>query len=503
MQGTGAEAGVETEPPEVTDRERGEPAADVAPEESGLRRKVIRGSTLTILVYGCASALRLASNLVLTRLLLEEHFALMALIYVALEGLQMFSDVGLRPAIVQSKRGYEPTFLNTAWTIQVARGLGLWLVACLVGPLMGLAYHDKYPELWYMIPVAALSAPILGLHSTTLHTLLKSMNPGKVLLTELFAQVVSVAVMLSVAAVYRSVWALVIGGLVSPLVITIVSHLLTPRAHNRLHWNRTDARELFHYGRWVFVSTLFTFLARQSDRLVMAKLLSETLMGVYNIALMGLYMCIEVLVHLMEWVAFPAYSRKLNAGDDVRGPFRRATGQLLTLAGAGVATLVSGGPDLIDFLYPDAYAEAGWMLRVLGWSAWFVVLEACCSSLVKALGTTRWMAAGHATKFAVMVPAILIGYSYAGLQGGLLGIVVADLARYLVAAVGLHRQGYPVLLRDFAYTAHLGIAVLIGTQVAARLPQEWWSLVRFLVIAAAASSPWLLPAMVFLGRRRS
>ena len=35
--------------------------------------------------------------------------------------------VGIGPTIIQNKRGDDPTFLNTAWTLQVVRGFILWL----------------------------------------------------------------------------------------------------------------------------------------------------------------------------------------------------------------------------------------------------------------------------------------------------------------------------------------------------------------------------------------
>ena len=51
----------------------------------------------------------------------------MALIQTFIIGLQMFSDIGIYPSIIQNKRGEEPDFLNTAWTIQIVRGGVLWL----------------------------------------------------------------------------------------------------------------------------------------------------------------------------------------------------------------------------------------------------------------------------------------------------------------------------------------------------------------------------------------
>ncbi|GAB1360936.1 hypothetical protein MASR1M32_01720 [Rhodobacter sp.] len=99
-------------------------------QRSGLMARALRGSALTAGSYAVTQALRLASNLILTRLLFPEAFGLMALVSVVLVGLQMFSDTGIGPAISRSPRGDEPAFLDTAWTVNVARGgfCGCWPV---------------------------------------------------------------------------------------------------------------------------------------------------------------------------------------------------------------------------------------------------------------------------------------------------------------------------------------------------------------------------------------
>ena len=102
----------------------------------GIGARVVRGSALTFLGFGGSQGLRLASNLILTRLLFPEAFGLMAIIALFLTGLQMISDVGLVTCIVRSKRGNDPAFLNTTWTIQIIRGM-LLCVACILmaGPV--------------------------------------------------------------------------------------------------------------------------------------------------------------------------------------------------------------------------------------------------------------------------------------------------------------------------------------------------------------------------------
>ena len=134
----------------------------------GIVARALRGSAITAAAYAGSQALRLASNLILARLLFPEAFGLMALVSVVLVGLQMFSDMGVSPAIARSARGDDPAFLDTAWTLQIGRGVVLWLGAsALAWPMAN--FYDA-PALHLLIPVAALSLLIAGFNPTRIET---------------------------------------------------------------------------------------------------------------------------------------------------------------------------------------------------------------------------------------------------------------------------------------------------------------------------------------------
>ena len=78
------------------------------------KKLAIKGAAWTIASYGSSQIVRFASNLILTRLLLPELFGLVGLAYVFIVGINLFSDIGLGPSIIQNKRGEDPQFLNTA-----------------------------------------------------------------------------------------------------------------------------------------------------------------------------------------------------------------------------------------------------------------------------------------------------------------------------------------------------------------------------------------------------
>ncbi|MGI9315844.1 MAG: oligosaccharide flippase family protein, partial [bacterium] len=94
-----------------------------------LRSRIFGASSWVISGHLVGQLLRLGGNLIMTRLLVPEMFAVMAVASIFLLGLNLFSDIGLRQNIVQSERGTDPVFLNTVWVVQILRGVILWLVA--------------------------------------------------------------------------------------------------------------------------------------------------------------------------------------------------------------------------------------------------------------------------------------------------------------------------------------------------------------------------------------
>ena len=212
-----------------------------APERRGtLNRAVWKGSTITLMGQGASSVIRYGSNLIVTRLLLPEHFGLMALVTTFQVGLALFSVTGVGPNIIQNSKGEEPIFFNTAWTVQAIRGVLLWATLSLLAWPLSRVYHQ--PQLLALLPVAGLMAFCGGLESTRGFILNRRLSFLAITLLELATQVVNVAAMIGLALVWRSVWVLVLANVLAALVRTILSHTILPGPTNHFAWDRAALR---------------------------------------------------------------------------------------------------------------------------------------------------------------------------------------------------------------------------------------------------------------------
>lgn len=418
-----------------------------------LNRAAKRGALLSIAGYGASQMIRLAGNLVLWRLLHPEAFGLMAIVNVFMQGLHMFSDVGIGPSIIQNKRGDEPDYLNTAWTIQVVRGFLLFLAAGLAA--VPLARFYGQPELASLIPVVAFGAIFAGFNSTRLMTATRHIALGRLTVIDLCSQISGLLVMVAVAYAYRSIWALVVGGVVSGFLKMVLSHAVLPGIKNRLRWDRDSALVLLRFGRWIFLSTLLGFAVEQSDRLIFGKLVPMSLLGVYSIALMWASLPSQVLSNVFNSVLFPLLSRVHNAGEDMKVAFHRAGTPWLILAGWLSSCLLCGGPVLVRFLYDQRAEAAGTFIQILGVGTWFGVLGSANATALFARGVPKWVVVSSVGKLIGMIALIPLGMSFWGFPGAVAGFSASELSSFVICVVAATRLG----LKDYRAEVWLSVAV--------------------------------------------
>ncbi len=438
--------------PTVLDRLRG----------GGLFARAGRAAGYTAAGFVTAQVLRLAANLVLTRLLFPEAFGLMALVTVVLVGLAMLSDVGLGPAISQHGRGDEADFLDTAWTLQVLRGALLWLLTlALAWPVASL--YDA-PELAALLPVAGLSLLVNGFLPTRIETAARHLQLGRVTAIDLASQLAGIAVMVTAALAWGSVWALVAGTLAGSAAKLALAVRFLPGRPNRLRWERAAARDLIGFGKWIFLSTALAFLIAQGDKAILGTVLPLGPLGIYNIgyflasvpSLLGTAVVGRVMIPLYRETPpdAPAASRQR---------LRRMRAVLTAALMLLVLALAVLGVPLVGWLYDPRYAAAGGVVVAIALVQLPQVIGLSYDQAALAAGDSRGFFGLFASRAAVQLGAFAAGLVLAGLPGALAGQGLAMLAAHGLI-VRLARRH---CVWDATHDAAFALAGLAGGVVAA------------------------------------
>ncbi|MEG4231534.1 oligosaccharide flippase family protein [Microcoleus sp. Pol11C3] len=415
------------------------------------KKLAIKGAAWTIASYGSSQIIRFGSNLILTRLLLPELFGLMGLAYVFIIGVHLFTDIGLGPSIIQNKRGDDPQFLNTAWTMQIIRSLFVWL--CLILITWPLAQFYEEPRLMWLIPAISINTLIGGFKSTSVSTLERKMSVKEVVLFELGTQIISTTVMIVWACFDRSIWAILAGGFTGSLMELVWSHFLIPGKSNRFAWDKEAAKEIFSYGKWIFLSTILYFLCSQADRLILGKIFTLTMLGIYGIAFTLGDMPRQVIIAISGRVIFPSISMLAELPrEELRAKILKNRKLILIPLALGLAIFVSFGDQLILTLYRKEYTAASWMMPILALGIWHTTLHNMMSSCLLAVGKSQYAAMGNLLTFVNLCITIPLGYHLKGNLGAVIAVALGDLPTYAVTNYGLWREGLTCFWQDIQLT---------------------------------------------------
>ena len=429
-----------------------------------MKRAAMHGSLWTLGGYGGSQVLRLVVNLILARLLYPGAFGLMALVTVFMQGLEMLSDIGIGPSIIQNKKGEDRAFLNTAWTIQVVRGVALWIVTIIcAGPVADFfARSDpSAAQLAHILPVAGIMAVLGGFGSTSLFTLNRKLAMRQLTVLTLAPQVGSFVVSLGWACFDRSVWAIVAGGIAYSVIRLALSHWMNPGARDRFAWDRAAAQELGRFGRWVFASTVLSFLATHLDRIMLGKFLSLAELGLYSIGMTFARVATQIATRLTGTVIFPILARYQDRPERMLEFALKARRAVLWAGGAVCAAFAIFAPVFFGLLYDERYAVAGRISQWLSIYIWTWMLTATIDRIPLALGRPRALFAANVVTTLGMVLAAG-GYRLAQLPGFITGMALANVAThlYLVTAIPCRRAallvqsaGFTVLTAGYALGA--------------------------------------------------
>lgn len=411
--------------------------------------------------YGVVQALKLANNVVLARLLAPELFGIMVIVNSVRTGIELMSDIGIGQNIVSNPRAEERDFYDTAWTLQVLRGIALGVAcAALAWPV---AWFYRNPQLAGIFTVASLFFVFAGFESTGRFLAQKQLRLAAINAFEVGYVTISVVAHIAFALITPTIWALVFGGITSSAAVMVTSYLLVPGIRHRFVLDRQAMREIMGFGRWVFLSSIVYFLAMNFDRLYMARTVSLALLGTYGIARSLADILNLMVARFGNFIVFPMVAASSGTAAELRRRLARHRPLLLLGAATAVAGFIAISDLITGVLYDERYAAAGQMLPTLSIGVWFAILSTINESVLLGIGKPIYGASANVSKFAWLLIGLPIAVHYHGIAGAVVVIATAELIRYVPLWFAQRREGLSFARQDAAMTL-----VMLGMTVGIR-----------------------------------
>jgi O-antigen/teichoic acid export membrane protein len=441
-----------------------------APPEKSMRSRRNNASFWTILSFGSNTALRLISNLILTRLLTPEIFGLMALAKIFMRGIRMFSDVGTQASIVRSDRGDDEDFLRTAWTVQVVRGAIIAVVACLIAWPVSKIYGQEV--LFPLICVLSITPLFSGFSTVSASTVNRKMLLRVKTILAFCTQIFTVIVTASAAWWLGTVWALAIGAVLGSCLSLILGHIFLPRFKHTFRWEKEAVSELIRFGRWILLGTLFTFMGNKGRVAIQGLLVPVEVLGLITLSAMIAWLPGRLFSRILGDVIFPSFSE-----------IRRKRPQDLNKALAKVRVTMTLGvfpifffvsyfaQPIIDLMYDDRYASAGTLLSLMALNSALGMLGMPYQNILLAEGKSGQHATFTFIYSACSILGTVLGFFTFGVLGMFVGVAIGTVIYFLCLVVVGYRSGYRTWALDVLALAAIGV-IYVYTLMTLTLPPD-------------------------------
>ena len=300
-------------------------------------------------------------TIVLARLLAPEDFGLLGIALLSLSTLETFSQTGFHAALIQKKENVG-SYLDTAWTVSVIRGVVLFLLLFFLAPVIARFFSS--PQATLVIRVIAISTLLTGCRNIGIVFFQKELEFNKQFFYEFSATLVDLTVAITLAFILKNVWALVWGGLAANLTRLLMSYVLHGY-RPRVRFEKEKFQELFGFGKWVLASSIIIFLITQGDDIFVGKMLGVTTLGLYQLAYLISNLPATEITHVISQVSFPAYSKLQDDISKLREAYLRVLQLTVFLSIPASGVIFVFAPAFTQFFLGDKWLPMVPALEVL------------------------------------------------------------------------------------------------------------------------------------------
>lgn len=273
--------------------------------EQSLYSRTIKSGFWVFLFKISQRILQIIKLVIVARIINPHDFGLIGIALLVIAILETFSQTGFERALIQ-KKGDIHSLLDTAWTASILRGGVLFTIAYIFAPYVAIFFNVL--EVKLIIQVIGVSFLFRGLTNIGIIYFKKEIEFKKEFLYQISGVLVDFIVTVSIALTFKNVWALVFGHLAGHairLVASYVIHPLRPRFRLKLE----ELKKLLSFGKWIFGSSILSFLIIEGDDIFVSKFLGVTALGFYQMAYKVSNLSATEITQVISQVVFPVYSK--------------------------------------------------------------------------------------------------------------------------------------------------------------------------------------------------
>jgi lipopolysaccharide exporter len=437
-------------------------------------------------------ALGLVNTIVLARLLVPEDFGLVALATSVAVIIEVFGQFNFDLALIRDQNATRAHY-DTAWTLNILRGLILGVV--LLAAAEPIAWFFAEPRLSPVIMCLAIRPLIEGFYNIGIVDFRKHMMMHREFWLFLVSKLASLFLVIPLAYLWRSYWALIVGIISEQLVRLLLSYLL----HKfRPRFDLTKWRELFGFSKWLLGSAIVVAIGNRMDTFAVGKWGTPHEVGIYNISYEIASLPTTELVWPIARAVFPAYAKIAANTSAITAAYLRSLAIILGIASPLACGIAVTSDLLVPIIFGEKWLAAIPIIQILAVFGLARVFLSTDGPLLIAMNRPKTLAVLDASEIILLrIPLLLVAMAWFGIVGVAATLVATYSIRTLVNQIIIGRLLRVSLVARLAvvWRTIIANAAMVG---AVWLMQKNWPYHRDVVgLLVEAAAVVLVGAAVF------
>tara|TARA_Y100001001_G_scaffold148418_1_gene157351 strand:+ start:7851 stop:9314 length:1464 start_codon:yes stop_codon:yes gene_type:complete len=365
-------------------------------------------------------------TLLLARFLVPEDFGLVAMMSVFLALGSSLMESGFREALIRLQSVTQEDYA-TAFYANILLGLISYGVLFATSPSIAAFYEE--PRLVELIRVASLAIIIMSFQAVQVASLTRKLNFRAQLKASFPSSVISGAIAVYLAHIGAGVWALV-----SQIVLNAILHtallwkLEGWRPTRDLSWPSLKA--MYGFGYKLFLAGILDTLFQNLYVVVIAKVFSAPVAGLYFFANKIKELIVQQLVTSIQRVTYPALASIQTDNTRLKAGYKKIVVLMTMILYPTILFIVALAEPIFQLLLTEKWQSAVPYFQLLCIATLMIPLHSINLNILKVKGRSDLFLYLEILKKSLGGVVLLISYRY-GIYAILLGQVITSIINYI------------------------------------------------------------------------
>ncbi len=399
-----------------------------------LKVRAARGGIYMATISFTLRPISMGLAIILARLLAPADFGLLALSMILVNAANYFTDLGMRPAVVQTREDIHKV-AHYAFVIVLAASAAFTGASILLAKPFAQALGGG-TELVPVIRWMSLYVTLDGIWVIPEALLRRELRFKQLGLAQIPAELASTIIAIPLAMMGFGVWSLVAGQLLGQVTRILLTwwfaRRMIPIWLRPKKWDKEIVRGMFRYGIPSMASGLTKYVQNQIDTLLVGRRLGPTSVGIYSKAFSLTTRLADMLTtSLFGNVLFPSYARMQDDKPRLTRAYLTSTKLVIFIIMPVAVGLAVTAPILVPVLLGQK-----WLAMIPIWEIFSLYtltrpISTNSAPLFAAVGQPRRNLTASLVLIGVMVPLLLVLIGPYGATGAALAVSLANLIAML------------------------------------------------------------------------